>query len=170
MNRKRISIRTFVGMACVLAAAASPLSAEEYRIVELGTLGGPDSKALAISENGTVSGLAMLPSGEWHAVIWDSTGIVDLGTPPGAIESRANAVNEFGQVAGSAEVGTQSQGYLFENGIWTPIGTLPGTSESGATDIDSGGRIVGSSYTPGGVSRAIIWDAGELTDRPGDLV
>jgi probable HAF family extracellular repeat protein len=162
MNRKRI--RTFVGIACLLAAASFPLSAQEYRIVELGTLGGPGSIAVAISENGIISGWAMLPSGEWHAVIWDRSGIVDLGTPPGAIESRANAANEFGQVAANAEVGPQSQGYLVENGIWTPIGNLPGTSESRANDIDSGGRIVGSSYTPDGVSRAIIWDAGVLTD------
>lgn len=161
MNRRRI--RTFLGVACVLAAAAFPISAEEYRIVDLGTLGGPDSVAVAINEDGIISGWAMLPSGEWHAVIWDSTGIVDLGTPPGFNVSSALALNENRQVAGNGD-GEPSQGYLWENGIWTPIGTLPGTSDSVARDIDSGGRIVGSSYNPDGASRAIIWDAGVLTD------
>jgi probable HAF family extracellular repeat protein len=153
-----------VGIACFLVAAAAPLSAQQYEIIDLGTLGGRTSIALAISEDGIVSGWAELPSGEMHAVIWDRTGIVDLGTPPGAIESRADALNEFGQVAGNAEVGSQSQGYFVENGTWTPIGTLPGNSESAARDIDSGGRIVGTSFNPDGGARAIIWDAGVLTD------
>jgi probable HAF family extracellular repeat protein len=161
--KKAIAV-LFIGVMILLTASSPAPAQQQYRIVDLGTLGGPNSMAMAISENGIVSGWAELPSGERNAVIWDSTGIVDLGTPPGAIESRAMAANEFGQVAGRAEVGPQSQGFFFENGTWTPIGNLPGTSASGANDIDSGGRIVGSSFNPDGVSRAIIWDAGVLTD------
>lgn len=162
MGRKRT--RTCMGTACFIVVAAAPLSAQQYEIVDLGTLGGARSGVHTINENGIISGWATLPSGEMHAVIWDASGIVDLGTPPGAIGSVAAAANDSGQVAANAEVSSQSQGYLFENGIWTSIGNLPGTSESRANDIDSGGRIVGSSYTPDGVSRAIIWDAGVLSD------
>ena len=68
MKCRRIGILLLT--ACCLAVATVPLSAQEYRVVELGTLGGPDTMALAISDNGIVSGLAMLPSGEWRAVIW----------------------------------------------------------------------------------------------------
>jgi hypothetical protein len=35
--RNRKSTRTFLGRACFLAAAASPLSAQQYEIVDLGT-------------------------------------------------------------------------------------------------------------------------------------
>ena len=96
---------------------------------------------------------------------WDRSGIVDLGAPAGFIVSEATAVNDSSQVAGRGEGSPQSyQGYLWESGSWTPIGVLPGHNESMALDIDSGGRIVGVSFILSGEHRAVIWDAGVLTD------
>jgi probable HAF family extracellular repeat protein len=163
MNHTRI--RTFVATVCFLVAAASPLSAQQYEIVDLGTLGGLRSHANGISENGIVAGWAQLPPGGKHAVIWDGNGIVDLGAPAGFIVSEAAAVNDSNQVAGFGEGSPQSyQGYLWESGSWTPIGVLPGHFESMALDIDSGGRIVGRSFILGGEQRAVMWGAGVLTD------
>lgn len=154
--------------ACLLAAAVSPLSAQQYEIVDLGTLGGGTSVATGISENGLVVGWATLPSGVKHAVMWDGSGIVDLGAPPEFNVSSAAAVNDSGQVAGFGEGSPQSyRGYLWENGSWTPIGVLPGHSDSTARDIDPSGRIVGSSFIVGPGERpdsAVLWDAGVLTD------
>ena len=62
MNRKRTGI--FALTACFLAVAVSPLSAQQYEIVDLGTLGGARSGAVSINENGIISGWATLPSGE----------------------------------------------------------------------------------------------------------
>ena len=164
MNRKRTGIFTLI--ACFLAVAVSPLSAQQYEIVDLGTLGGARSGAVSINENGIISGWATLPSGEWHAVIWDASGIVDLGVPPGFIASVATAANDSGQVAAYGEGSPESdrRGYLWESGSWTPIGVLPGFSESIAREIDSAGRIVGSSFVLDGEGRAVMWDAGVLTD------
>jgi probable HAF family extracellular repeat protein len=163
MNHKRKLI--WVGTACFLVAAAFSVSAQQYEIVDLGTLGGSSSRAAAITENGIISGWATLPFSGKHAVIWDASGIVDLGTPPEFIVSGAAAANDSGQVAANGEGSPQSyRGYLWESGSWTPIGVLPGTNESSASDIDSGGRIVGRSFVLGGEYRAVMWDAGILTD------
>jgi probable HAF family extracellular repeat protein len=163
MNLKRIGILAYA--ACFFAVVAFPLSAQQYEIVDLGTLGGARSGVHSINENGIISGWATLPSGEMHAVIWDASGIVDLGVPPGFISSVAVAANTSGQVAAYAEGDSQSyQGFLWEDGSWTPIGVLPGFSDSIARDIDAAGRIVGSSFVPGGEGRAFMWNAGALTD------
>jgi uncharacterized membrane protein len=126
MHRKRM--RTFVLTVCFLALVASPLSAQQYKVVDLGTLGGTSSRATSISENGIVSGWATHPSLGKHAVIWDGSGIVDLGAPPGFTVSAAAAANDSGQVAANGEGSPQSyRGYQWESGLWTPIGVLPGT-------------------------------------------
>jgi len=163
MNRKRTMI--FVLTACFLAAAAFPASAQEYEIIELGTLGGTSTRARVITEDGVVYGWSTLASGEKHAVRWDASGIVDLGAPPGFLSASPAAANDAGQVAINGEGDPQSfRGYLWDAGSWTPMGVLPGTSESTAADIDSGGRMVGTSFVLGGEYRAVIWDAGVLTD------
>jgi probable HAF family extracellular repeat protein len=140
------------------------VSAQEYTLVDLGTLGGTYSRANGISENGIIAGYATSGTGK-HAVLWIETGIVDIGGPAGSIVSDAVAVNHSSQVAGFDEGSPQSyQGYSWESGSWTPIGVLPGQSESIARDIDSAGRIVGSSFILGQEHRAVMWDAGVLTD------
>jgi probable HAF family extracellular repeat protein len=140
------------------------VSAQEYTLVDLGTLGGTYSRANGISENGIIAGYATSGSGK-HAVLWTETGIADIGGPQGSIISDAVAVNDSNQVAGYDEGSPQTyQGYSWESGSWTPLGFLPGHSESIARDIDSAGRIVGSSFILGQEHRAVMWDAGVLTD------
>jgi probable HAF family extracellular repeat protein len=145
---------------------ASPTLAQQYELVDLGTLGGVFSRANAISENGTIAGWATNAPGVKHAVLWDDTGIVDLGTPAEFPVSEAVDVNDLGQVAGNGEGNPQSLGgYLWDDGVWTPLGTLPGLNESIAEAIDAGGRIVGRSLTLGGGGQsAFIWEDGVMTD------
>jgi hypothetical protein len=61
MNLKRIGILAYA--ACFFAVVAFPLSAQQYEIVDLGTLGGARSGVHSINENGIISGWATLPSG-----------------------------------------------------------------------------------------------------------
>jgi len=72
----------------------------------LGTLGGPESVALGVSDDGTVVvGSSLNASGSWRAFRWTATsGMVDLGTLGGA-ESRARAITPDGQlIVGEAQL------------------------------------------------------------------
>ena len=107
--------------ACLLAAAASPLSAQEYQVIDLGTLGGVHGQAHGISEGGLVVGWATLPSGVKHAAMWDPIGIVDLGAPAEFTVSSAHAVNDAREVAARGEGDPQSyRGYRWASESWTP--------------------------------------------------
>ncbi len=163
---KKTITALFTGVMILLTASSPAPAQQQYEVVDLGTLGGNRSAASGISENGIVAGWATSASGK-HAVIWDQSGIVEIGDSTGFIVSNAVAVNDTRQVAGFDEGSPQSyQGYFWESGSWTPIGVLPGTNESIASDIDSAGRIVGQSFIlgPGGPDLAVMWDAGVLTD------
>jgi probable HAF family extracellular repeat protein len=154
---------------CFLALAAHSVQAQQYELIDLGTLGGPRSVAKRISESGIVTGWAQLPTGHQRAVIWDQTGnILNLGALPEPVVTEGVAVNDAGQVAGLREEGSPQsyQSYSWENGLWTPIGVLPGLTDTIVADIDSAGRIVGRSLIvgPGDPDRAFIWNAGVLTE------
>jgi probable HAF family extracellular repeat protein len=163
-SKKRYVRPLLIAGVLLSLSAVRPTSAQQYEIVDLGTLGGNSSRANGISESGIIVGLAALPSSAQHSVIWDESGIVDMGLPPGSFGT-AVAVNDAGQVACYGEGNPQTyQAFFWENGIWTPTGVLPGHSESIARDIDSAGRIVGSSFILGQEHRAVMWDAGVVTD------
>jgi probable HAF family extracellular repeat protein len=90
---------------------------------DLGTLGGPNSGALAVGDDGTVVGGADIDAaGDGHAFIWtEDGGMVDLNTliDPAAgwtIED-ACAINQSGQIAGD---GIDPSGY-FHACLLTPI-------------------------------------------------
>jgi uncharacterized membrane protein len=165
---KRNSTKLFLWTICFLALAAHSVQAQQYELIDLGTLGGPRSVAKGISESGVVAGWAQLPLGHQRAVLWDQNGnILDTGSSPGLVVTEAVAVNDAAQVAGLNEGNPQSyQSYLWEDGIWTPIGVLPGLTDTIVADIDSAGRVVGRSLIvgPGDPDRAFIWDAGVLTE------
>jgi probable HAF family extracellular repeat protein len=89
----------------LLAAAAVLARADTtYQLRDLGTLGGANSRAYGINEQGWVVGEAETQAGELHAFLWTPTnGMTDLGTLGGAI-SRAYGLNDRGQVVGEAEL------------------------------------------------------------------
>lgn len=88
----------------LLAARVADVRAAppSFTAVDLGTLGGSDSRALAINDQGQVVGNSLTAVFTSHAFSWTQAGgIVDLGTLGGP-HSNAVAVNESGQVAGSS--------------------------------------------------------------------
>lgn len=83
---------------------------------------------------------------------------------------RASAINERGQIVGSAETTTgETHAFLWESGKMTDLGTLPGFRSSGAVDINERGQIVGegTNYRPDGSTvsyHAFLWEDGRMRD------
>lgn len=82
---------------------------------DLGTLGGDNSHAWDINNNGQVVGWASLASGEQDAFIWDSgimTSLNSLIDPASGWNlHEANAINDSGQIAA---LGCRGDNYAFE--------------------------------------------------------
>ncbi len=91
----------------------------------------------------------------------------------GGTASHAAAVNNVGQVVGSATTaGGLYHAFLYVNGSMTDLGTLPGGANSGAEDINLRGQVVGESeFGPDSTLHATRWygasaiDIGQLAGR-----
>ena len=69
--------------------------------IDLGTLGGSESWAYALNNNGYVVGSASTPrDSETHAFVWDGSEKTDLGTLPGGYFSSAFGINDQGIIVG----------------------------------------------------------------------
>jgi probable HAF family extracellular repeat protein len=72
--------------------------------VDLGTLGGSLSQAVAINEHGQVVGVSQTADGETHAFLWQDGQLVDLGAAAGAeTASTAVDINDRGQILGEVD-------------------------------------------------------------------
>jgi probable HAF family extracellular repeat protein len=90
--------------------------------------------------------------------------VTDLGIFGNLQTAEALELNEAGQVVGRAG----ARPFLWQNGSKTDLGTLGGGASASA--LNEGGQIVGySALTPGGPSRAVLWDNGTITNLTPDL-
>jgi probable HAF family extracellular repeat protein len=134
--------------------------------IDLGTLGGNNSRATAINDSGAVVGYALDTADYPRAFIWTpANGMRPLNGIPSRVHSLATDVNASGTVAGYVD--SITTGYAF---IWSPtagvkyLGSLGGGS-SYAYAINNNGDVVGSSNTASGAWRAFIWTkAGGMRD------
>jgi probable HAF family extracellular repeat protein len=83
--------------------ATDPCLAVEYKIVDLGTLGGGDSRAEGINDSGQVVGDSETAGGQRLAFLWTDGVMQDLGTLGGS-HSEARGINDSGQVVGQSSV------------------------------------------------------------------
>jgi probable HAF family extracellular repeat protein len=144
-------------------------TSEYRRPIDLGTLGGASSVAVAVNSTGQVIGVSDTGLFDpdtgvsvWHAFSWTARGgMVDLGTN-GYRGSTAVAVNDLGQVIGT--VFNENENVDPQAFLWTAdhgmreLGTLGGTT-SVATAINNFGQVVGTSATATGEFHAFSWTA-----------
>ena len=127
------------------------------RLMDLGTLGGEGSEALAINDVGQVVGWSQTASGEPHPFLWENGKMRDLGTLPGHARSEATAINAKGQIVG----GGGRAALLWQGGIMQDLGPLPGgTTSAIARGINDRGQILGI-LTISGQNRCFLWESGE---------
>src|SRR5437773_7419342 len=129
-------------IAILLAAHAwTAYAAEDPFIpIDLGTLGGTYSSAVAVNTSGQVVGAS-----NGRAFLWTQAGgMIDLGTLGGSC-SADGAMNAKGQVGGGSSL-SDGAGHAFS---WTPasgmvdLGTLGGYSV--AVAVNANGQVVGVS-------------------------
>ncbi len=151
---------------------------QKGELTDLGTLGGPGSSAAAINDRGQVVGWADTtakyqsgwPAG-WpiaHAFLWQKGKMRDLGTLGGE-SSRAHAINERGQVVGTADTKTGSHAFLWSKRRMRDLGSLGGPN-SEPRAINDRGQVAGWAATAATdnngehVWHAFLWQNGKLTD------
>lgn len=152
--------RTFRSIALVaLGLAAGTAAAADWSLVDLGTLGGRNAYAAAVSPGGRVAGCSETAEGEIHAFVWHGGEMTDLGrgtNTPG--NSCALAVNDGGLVAGRASTGEL---VLWRGGVAMPLGFRGDVGGMNGSGLVVGARV------EGGSTRAFAWRDGVATDLGG---
>jgi probable HAF family extracellular repeat protein len=160
---------------------------KKYRLVDLGTFGGPSSHVQGdgagsrfLNNQGVVTGGADTSApGVVHAFRWQQGTLTDLGTLPGGNVSDGPVVSERGWVGGSSENGEidpllgvpQIRAILWTDRQMINLGTLGGY-ESAAAGVNSRGQVAGFStntipdpFSGFGVqTRAFLWERGVMRD------
>jgi len=164
-------------------------------LVRLSALSKGSAVAVSVSNNDLIAGVAqngktdpIVPGfPEVRAALWDGDKVGDLGTFGGG-ETNANDVNDRGQVAGATtntipdpysfiynflgtSNGTQTRGYLWQNGSKRDLGTLGGP-DAFAVDVNERGQVAGWSYVNSTPNQGtglptyhpFLWQKGKMRD------
>lgn len=141
-----------------LVVISGTASAQDWKIIDLGTLGGTYSYAYGINDQRQIVGDALNTDGVRHAYFLSHGTRSDLGIPA-LSQSSANAINASGQIAGNYG----PNGFFYDNGTLTPLGTLGGTRETEGRAINDSGQVAGAS-DDGTNYHAFVWNNGTMTD------
>lgn len=133
--------------------------------LQLGTLG-YESYGSGINDAGQVVGYSYLNNGPHHAVLWDASGIHDLGTL-GGHDSSARGINNIGQVVGTSYLSNNlsTRAFIWDNvtGI-RDLGTLSGGNFSQGNAISNSGQVAGFSNIANSAIHATFWDSSGIHD------
>jgi probable HAF family extracellular repeat protein len=149
------------------------------RMHDLGTLGGPDSWAMYVNDNGQVAGTSYTSdvvdpntgTPQINAFLWENGRMKDLGNLGGTngfigAYSLVNALNNRGQIVGNMALSGEVpiHPFLWDGEKLYDLGSFGG-SFSTASGINDAGEVVGYSYFSGDlVKHAFLWRNGVMTD------
>jgi probable HAF family extracellular repeat protein len=130
---------------------------------DLGTLGGPNSYAIAINQSGQITGYADVTGSDsgdslYHAFLYSGGSMNDLGTVGGYTDSDGIAISSGGEVVGalySSSLGTNS--FIYLNGQISNLSTLIGLQD--VTGVNDSNHFIG--YQSSGAS--YVYMNGSLT-------
>ena len=136
-----------------------------YTFTDLGTLGGPESWATAVNDDGTVVGWANIPQTTsalppGHAFKYANGHMTDLDPGGNWHWSNANAINNAGLIVGS-EGPDGNRGFFYSGSTYT---LLP-SPMSGASGVNGSGQIVGSDNSA--ENKAYLFSDGQVTTITG---
>lgn len=127
--------------------------------------------ALDINEAGDIVGFTTGFCYQEKAFIWKAgtPNLQFLPMPAGTTSSRADAINDSGQIVGvfvNPANPEGSGGFIIDNGVFTGMGTLPGGNWSEAYDINDAGVAVGwwGNTVVGPSPMAMTWTRGVMSD------
>lgn len=147
-----------------------------YTMTDLGTLGGDEAEANAISDTGIVVGAAAKANGTLRAFRWESGVLEELDAPTGSggfgntiYESIARDVNSHGEIVGDVQTSSGRRGLFWEIDEYDQevLITLHPFDGDPATDVYAFGisdkpefsraRVVGSAVMPDGTINGYRW-------------
>ncbi len=137
---------------------------------DIGTLGGPESRAYGINNNGKVVGWSNTKAdGSDHvAFVYDSeTGAMTGlgGNLLGGSRSFAFDINDLDQIAGTATLANGSaHAFSYSNGTAADLGSLDNSGYSEARAINENGWVTGWSLTGSKDYHAFIHNGAEMVD------
>ena len=151
----------------LLLSVASPYFAfgGEYTLIDLGTLGGPESTARGINDNRQVTGISHVTETVRHAYVWDEVnGMRDLGTL-GGTDSGGIAINNSGKVGGWSDFdGNEPFHTFFHDGTTMhDLGTLGG-DYSIVFAMNDNDQLVGRASLDEGMYHAFLYENDVMHD------
>lgn len=132
----------------VVLIGSSVAGAVSYRVTNLGTLGGQWAEAIALNDNGQVTGNSQDMNGYQQAFIWQSGVMTSVGTF-GGHGGCSYGINNSGVVVGYANSTYLNNGMMqqqlpfkYGNGVLTELGNFPAPRIGRAMAINDNGQIV----------------------------
>lgn len=134
-----------------------------YSIVNLGTLGGIESEARAINNNGQVVGHSLDANNQRRAFLYANNQMQSLGTL-GGNSSQAEDINDSGLVVGTAKNSAgKDRAFLYNGSTMQDLGTFGGSS-AGAAGINNSNQIAGYATVDTENYHAFIYQNNQLQD------